>query len=338
MARALRAFTLLVAVAALTACTVKETKTPALSGPSELGLSLTLQATPDVLQQDGASQATLTVLARDGSGQPVRNVTCRIDISVGGAVADFGRLSARTVTTGSDGRATVVYTAPTPPIAVAPSESTVTLLATPIGTDYNNETTRSVAIRLVPPGVVTPPSNATAGFSMSPETVAEMTPVVFDGSVCSSAGTSNCSTGVVTSWSWTFGDGGVASGPVANHTFTAAGSFLVTLTVTDAQGRPASTTRAVLVTALGGPTAAFEVSPAAPLPGAQVFFNASASKPAAGRTIVSYEWDFGDGDPHKFGVTVQHDYVAAASYTVTLVVTDDAGRKGTVSKTVKIGV
>lgn len=343
MARALRAFTLLVAVAALTACTVKETKAPALSGPSELGLSLTLQATPDVLQQDGASQATLTVLARDGNGQPVRNITCRIDIAVSGTVADFGRLSARTVTTGSDGRATVVYTAPPAPLAVTASESTVSLQATPIGTDYSNETTRSVAIRLVPPGLITPPSGASAGFSMAPETVAEMAPVTFNGSLCTADTGTNCSKGVVTSWSWNFGDGGTASGAVTTHTFTTAGSYLVTLTVTDAQGRPASTTRSVIVTALSGPTPAFDISPTNPAlgvlgdgtVGAIIYVNASSSKPAVGRQIVAYNWDFGDGKL-KTGALQDHTYRTATTFTIVLTVTDDLGRTGTISKAITV--
>jgi PKD repeat protein len=337
MSRAFRAFTLLVAVAAATACTVKETNPPPLSGPSELGLSLTLQATPDVLLQDGSSQSTLVILARDANGQPARSVTCRLDIGVNGMVADFGRLSTRTVTTGSDGRAVAVYTAPPAPIAVTGDESVVAVLVTPVGTDFANAISRSVSIRLVPPGVVVPPSGATAGFSMAPETVTEMTPVVFNGSMCASDASTNCSRGVVTGWSWNFGDGATANGAVASHTYPSAGTYLVTLTVMDGQGRPASTTRSVAVTALGAPTAAFETSPATPRPLDIVYFNAATSQAAVGRVIVSYEWDFGDGSPHKFGVSVQHDFIANTTYTVTLVVTDDAGRKGTVSKPVKIG-
>jgi len=69
MARALRFLALVAAVAlGASACTVKKTEAPALTGPSELGLSLTVSATPDILTQDGSSQATVTVVARDSAG------------------------------------------------------------------------------------------------------------------------------------------------------------------------------------------------------------------------------------------------------------------------------
>jgi hypothetical protein len=54
-------------------------------------------------------------------------------------------------------------------------------------------------------------------------------------------------------------------------------------------------------------------------------------------TIVSWQWDFGDG---KFGSgqTTLHSYHAKGAYQVTLTVTDDAGRTGSVTKTVYVGV
>lgn len=42
-----------------------------------------------------------------------------------------------------------------------------------------------------------------------------------------------------------------------------------------------------------------------------------------GRSIVSYEWDFGDGSPAAAGATVMHSYPQFGSYTVKLTVTDD---------------
>ena len=47
----------LVAVMTATGCTVKETNAPAVTGPSELGLSVKVTATPDVLTMDGQSQS-----------------------------------------------------------------------------------------------------------------------------------------------------------------------------------------------------------------------------------------------------------------------------------------
>ena len=51
--------------------------------------------------------------------------------------------------------------------------------------------------------------------------------------------------------------------------------------------------------------------------------------PAPGRTIRTYAWDFGDGTQKTTtSPTTTHDFVKAGAYTVTLVVTDDAGRQG----------
>ncbi|WP_407075566.1 PKD domain-containing protein [Paraglaciecola sp.] len=47
-------------------------------------------------------------------------------------------------------------------------------------------------------------------------------------------------------------------------------------------------------------------------------------------TIVSYEWDFGDGTVAS-GVNTNHSYLSAGTYTVSLTVTDDLGAMDTAS-------
>ena len=53
-------------------------------------------------------------------------------------------------------------------------------------------------------------------------------------------------------------------------------------------------------------------------------------------TIVSYVWDSGDGNTGS-GVTTNHTYAAAGTYTVVLTVTDDGGATDTNTQTVPVG-
>ena len=69
MVRAFRALALLLTVAVAAGCSVEDQTAPPLSGPSELALSLTVGASPDILAQDGASQSQVIVVARDAAGQ-----------------------------------------------------------------------------------------------------------------------------------------------------------------------------------------------------------------------------------------------------------------------------
>lgn len=61
-------------------------------------------------------------------------------------------------------------------------------------------------------------------------------------------------------------------------------------------------------------------------------FNASSSDDG---TIVSYAWDFGDEETGS-GVTTSHTYAAAATYAVTLTVTDDEGATDTATQSVTV--
>ncbi len=52
-------------------CALTGTSVPPLAGPSELGLSLSIAAAPDVLVENGLSRSRVTVTARDASARPV---------------------------------------------------------------------------------------------------------------------------------------------------------------------------------------------------------------------------------------------------------------------------
>ena len=156
--------------ALLSACTVQQTDVPSVTGPSEFGLSMTLTATPDTINQDGASQSAIAVQARGPSGAGLSGVSVRLDIAVGGTLQDFGTLTTKSLVTGSDGRASAIYIAPPPPPASAGSSgSVVTIVATPIGSNFQAANARTAEIRLVPTGVILPPGQTpTPSFTFSP--------------------------------------------------------------------------------------------------------------------------------------------------------------------------
>jgi PKD repeat protein len=82
----------------------------------------------------------------------------------------------------------------------------------------------------------------TADFSFSPTAPTAGSFVNFNG------GASQAVAGrTISSYTWNFGDGGTATGATPTHAFAAGGTYNVTLTVVDSQGKSASVTKAVTV-------------------------------------------------------------------------------------------
>lgn len=326
---------LLLAACGAAACTVKETSAPPLTGPSELSLRVGLQVVPDSILQDGASQAVLAIEATGGDGRPVRGLPLRVETWFNDVQQDFGTLSAKSVTTGDDGRARVIYTAPPRPSEPSDVGTVVSLRVIPIGNDFTGEIYRSVALRLVTPGVVLPPNNAPQPqFTYTPSSPLPLTNVVFDASTTTDEGVA-C--GPSCTYAWDFGDGTNGSGIFATHQFRSTGTYQVRLTATDSRGSSATLAQAVQVGAGVPPTASFTFSPSSNIAtGQTIFFTAEASRPSAGRRIVSYDWNFGSGRTGT-GVTTTKTYDTPGTYVVTLTVTDDAGGQGTTSQSVTVG-
>ena len=321
-------FPCLVAATLVTAsCTMKNQEAPPLTGPAEFGTSVTVSVTPDVLAQDGASQSVVTVMTRDSNGQPLANIPMRAEILVGGQVADFGTLSAKSIVSGPNGRTTLVYTAPANLSGV---ESLIDIAVTPLSSSYGDQVPRSATIRLVPPGVVVPPSGLSPAFTISPENPLQGQDVLF------SARTSTApANNPIAEYRWDFGNGSTGTGVEATTAYATPGTYFPRLTVRDGQGRSASTTRTVVVGQSTAPTASFTFSPTDARVNEAVHFNASRSIAGPGREIVSYRWDYGDGSGDS-GLQVAHAFSATRTYTVTLTVTDDLGRSSSTSSTVQI--
>jgi PKD repeat protein len=325
------------------ACTVQNTDIPGLAGPSELGLAIRVEASPDTITRNGYEQSKIIVTARDHNGAPKPDVGIRLDMVYGGAYQDLGTLVPRNLRTGADGTATAVYTSPPPTHPLLGGlEDIVSIVAVPVGTNAQSSMYHAADIRLMRPGVILAPADRpTARFTVTPTPVNLDNPVFFDASAScggqfDEAGVCRSSSAIA-SYQWDFGDGGFASGPRVSHAFAGVGSYSVKLTVTNDRGLSDDETQTVSASASASPQAEFVFSPAQPAVSQAIQFNASASQAAPGRTIASYTWNWGDGSPESTGMLAQHTYSLSGSYSVTLTIVDDIGRRTTATRTVSVG-
>ena len=319
------AFALLL-VAGAAACSLENQKQPALSGPSELGLSIAMTASPDQLPRDGATQSVVTLTARDSKGKAVAGQRLTLSMPVNSPSGTT--LSATDVTTNAGGQATFTVTAP-----VAGSLGNITIFAVPFGTDSNNASTRTIAITALPlNGTVPVPS-----FIFLPNGPEVGQVVTFDASGTQDEGRS-CTDACT--FAWDFGTEGTATGRVVTHTFQSGGSFVVTLRVTDSANSVGTSQRTIAIGAPGPPIAAFTFSPSPAFAGQTTTFDASTSTVSANHRIVTYAWNWGDGSANTTTTasTVQHTYAQPGSpgYAVTLTVTDDRGQSANVTRAVTV--
>jgi PKD repeat protein len=129
------------------------------------------------------------------------------------------------------------------------------------------------------------------------------------------------STNAPTSWLWDFGDGGTSTGQYPVHEYMSAGTYTVTLTVTNGEGSDeAVRPDYITVNALtGAPEAAFSSDvTSGTVPLTVTFTDESTNSP------TTWGWDFGDGTLSDEQDPV-HEYMSAGTYTVTLTVTNGEG-------------
>ncbi len=104
------------------------------------------------------------------------------------------------------------------------------------------------------------------------------------------------------------------------------GTYQFAVSAFDAAGNVSGQSQAIQISTSNinsPPTASFTAIPTFGIAPLVVSFDASASSDPSG-FIVSYEWDFGDGNTGT-GVTVDHTYTAVGTFTAQLVVSDDSG-------------
>lgn len=134
-------------------------------------------------------------------------------------------------------------------------------------------------------------------------------------------------------YSWTFGDGGTATGVTPSYQYNTPGVYTVTLTVSDGALSDQSTTTITVTAPNQAPTASFTATPTSGDAALFVSFDATGSSDPENDPLT-YSWNFGDGSSGT-GITTTHTYLAGGEFTVTLTVNDGAAI-GTATTTITV--
>jgi PKD repeat protein len=191
----------------------------------------------------------------------------------------------------------------------------------------------------------TPPQ---ASFTYYPTKIYQNMTVTFDASSSSAEGYND----TITKLEWTINDPynpihviveGNPPNPTITHAFGHAGTFTVTLNVTDHEGLWSTTSKPVIVYPEFGPTADFSWDPSQPYNGTTITFNATLStlgwsaQTKQFSPIIQYMWNFSDGTQNTTSnAIITHIYAQPGNYTVKLTVMDAVGRTNTNSKVIEI--
>ncbi|MBI4944760.1 MAG: PKD domain-containing protein, partial [Bacteroidetes bacterium] len=142
---------------------------------------------------------------------------------------------------------------------------------------------------------------------------------------------STLASGNIVSWSWNLGDGNTSTSQNPVHSYTTAGTYTVTLSLTSDSGCTSTVVKAV--TPCVHVTADF-VSSSSTCSGQTIAFT-NMSTVMAGDSIIAWNWNFGDGGSD----TVQnpiHTFVQAGTDSVKLIVTTLLGSTDTAMHLVTI--
>jgi PKD repeat protein len=142
----------------------------------------------------------------------------------------------------------------------------------------------------------------------------------------------------IAQWLWNFGDPASGISNTSNlqnpvHIFNLAGTYNVLLTATSASGCQDTVQHSVVVTP--GPAVAFLVS-AETCVGSQISFEPDPAITDL-TSIVSYQWNFGDGTPVSNLQAPTHVYTVAGNFNVTLTVVDINGCTNSITQQIIVG-
>jgi len=227
-----------------------------------------------------------------------------------------------TVNGGSTTTVTVVYT---PVVVTTPPATTPPATTQPVTTPPATTPPATTPVSTPKVILIQPPSPYVVGAS-----------IIFNGVATTT------SPATISKIVFNFGDGSpVYTGWfLCTHTYTQAGSYVVTVTATDSNGQTASASETLNVVA-----ATTTVAPTKPtitlftptITGMNVNSNGVTLPTSSGATTVSIQWAWGDGIKTTSWFPGVHTYSQNGTYTITVTATDSNGLSASASETVTIG-
>jgi len=133
------------------------------------------------------------------------------------------------------------------------------------------------------------------------------------------------STGIPAGWKWDFGDGSKSFLQNPLHTYSNAGNYTVSLTISNVVGSN-TVTKTDYITVVGKPTVEFSAKPTSGKSPLTVAFNDTSTG-----SPIKWKWTFGDGTTST-QQNPTHKYSKVGRYTVTLIATNGNGNS-TLTKT-----
>ena len=152
----------------------------------------------------------------------------------------------------------------------------------------------------------------TANFTASPLSVCAGVPVNFTSTSTANGGPA------INQYSWNFGDGVTVSTQNPTHVYTTAGTFTVTLVVTNTAGGVDSEIKANYITVLPAPTVGFNVTGI----GCTVPLTVGFTNTSSSGANFSYAWNFGNGQNSNTQNPANVTYNSAGNFGVQLTVTN----------------
>jgi len=224
------------AAVASAACGLDDVRVPGnFGGPAELGVSLKLTVSPDLIVADGFSTALVQAEARGPDGRPFAGLALAFALAdEAGRYADLGTLSAASAVTDGAGNAFLVYTAPSRSDATA--NQTLVIVARPVGSDANAAFYRQVRLELRSAEPRLFPQRPEGNANPTCTWAVEAPYGFFVGRDILFQSTARDPDGTVVRYFWDFGDGTREDRPDVNHVYRAAGKYTITHITTDDDG------------------------------------------------------------------------------------------------------